>query len=75
MTTHHPLNKLRQHVTGSIERGESKAIAGLPVRPQVGQTFTAYGEACEIVKVHKFGTIDIVSPSGKAFRVTGLGFI
>ncbi len=44
-------------------------------RPQVGMTFMHAGQSCVIVKVHKFGTIDIQSPSGKLFRVTGLSFI
>jgi hypothetical protein len=44
-------------------------------RPQIGMTFIHAGQSCVIVKVHKFGTIDIQSPSGKLFRVTGLSFI
>lgn len=45
-------------------------------RPKVDQIIHVYGQQCRIVKVHPFGTVDVVAVSGKhAFRVTGLNFL
>ena len=44
-------------------------------KPTIGQTITVYGQTCKIVRVSPYGTIDVVSPSGKAYRVTGLSFL
>jgi hypothetical protein len=33
-----------------------------------------HGERCKIVKVLPAGTVDVESPSGASYRVTGLGF-
>jgi hypothetical protein len=30
--------------------------------------------SCVVIAVHSFGTIDIETPSGKCFRVSGLSF-
>ena len=43
--------------------------------PQVGQVVQVYGKPCRIVKIHPFGTIDVVTLDGsKAFRLSGLAF-
>jgi len=44
-------------------------------KPSVGMTFIHCGQVCRIVKVYPFGTMDIKSPSGRRFRVTGLGWL
>jgi hypothetical protein len=44
-------------------------------KPTVGQTVTVYGQTCTITRVWPFGTIDVVSESGNAYRVTGLSFL
>lgn len=45
-------------------------------KPVVGQLTTIYGVDCRIVKIHPFGTMDVVSLDGsKSWRVTGLGFL
>ena len=43
-------------------------------KPTIGQTITVYGQICTIVKVHPFGTIDVVAANGRYYRVTGLSF-
>ena len=43
--------------------------------PKVGQTIIAFGKECIIVRVLPFGTIEIKSPEGKYFRMTGLSFL
>jgi len=43
-------------------------------RPTVGQWMEVHGERCKIVKVLPAGTVDVESPSGASYRVTGLGF-
>lgn len=44
-------------------------------KPQVGQIVKVYGKDYRIVKVHAFGTIDVVALDGsKAFRLSGLAF-
>jgi len=45
--------------------------------PQIGWTMPHphTGEKCWIVKVYRFGTVDIETADGRRFRVTGLGFI
>ena len=43
-------------------------------KPTIGQTITVYGQICTIVKVYPFGTIDVVTATGRQYRVTGLSF-
>ena len=44
-------------------------------KPQIGQIVRVYGKDYRIVKIHPFGTIDVVSLDGsKAFRLSGLAF-
>lgn len=44
-------------------------------KPQVGHIVKVYGKDYRIVKVHPFGTIDVVALDGsKAFRMSGLAF-
>ena len=56
----------------------AKAAAGFIATPNgmvgVGQTITVYGQICTIVKVYPFGTIDVVTATGRQYRVTGLSF-
>ena len=42
--------------------------------PKVGQYIVVYGKEMIIVRVLSAGTIDVKSPEGKFFRVTGLSF-
>jgi hypothetical protein len=43
------------------------------MKPEIGQHVTVRGVRCEIVVVHKFGTIDVVSLCGNyTWRVSGL---
>jgi len=45
-------------------------------RPTVGQLTTCHGLPARIIKVHPFGTIDVVQiRTGRSFRITGLGFL
>lgn len=45
------------------------------MKPKIGQLVTVYGLRCQIVAVHPFGTIDVVSLDGKyAYRFSGLAF-
>ena len=44
-------------------------------RPVVGQTIAFRNTTATIVKVHPLGTIDVETPNGNRFRVTGLAFI
>ena len=44
--------------------------------PRIGDHVTVNGHECEVIKVHDFGTIDVVSlDSDHAWRVTGLSFL
>lgn len=44
--------------------------------PTIGQVITVHGVTCRVVKVHDFGTCDVVSLDGSlAWRVSGLGWI
>lgn len=46
------------------------------MRPNIGDLMKVYGKDCRITKVHKFGTLDVVSLCGRyAYRVTGLNFL
>jgi len=42
--------------------------------PRLGQTITVRGVRCTILKLRPFGTLDVVTPEGRAFRVTGLPY-
>lgn len=42
--------------------------------PRVGMAMEVHGQVCTILAVHAAGTVDVEAPSGKCFRVTGLGF-
>lgn len=43
--------------------------------PQVGMTMLVRGIKCRVVKIHPFGTLDVVSLCGNyAYRVSGLSF-
>ena len=45
-------------------------------RPTVGQLTTCHGLPARIIKVHPFGTIDVVQiATGRAYRITGLAFL
>lgn len=45
-------------------------------KPRAGMLMTVRGHKCRIVKIHKFGTVDVHSLCGQfAWRVTGLPFI
>ena len=56
-------NKMKIKTTSHIET------------PRLGQHVTVYGRECEIVRIHPFGTIDVVSLDGeKAWRISGLQF-
>lgn len=45
------------------------------MKPQIGQIVKVYGKECRIIKIHPFGTIDVVSLDGeKAYRLSGLAF-
>lgn len=44
-------------------------------RPEVGQVIPFRNTTAVIIKVHPFGTIDVETPSGHTYRVTGLAFI
>jgi 1,2-phenylacetyl-CoA epoxidase PaaB subunit len=56
-------------------RDPAKRRSSRPKKPRVGDRTTVRGVPVEIVKVHPFGTIDVVSLDGKhAWRVTGLSF-
>ncbi len=45
-------------------------------KPNVGQVMVVRSRVCKIVEVHPFGTVDVVfTPTGEAYRVTGLNFI
>lgn len=43
--------------------------------PQVGQYIIRNNEKYVIVKVYKFGTMDVKDKNDNYFRMTGLGFI
>jgi len=42
--------------------------------PKIGQYIVVYGKEMIIVRVLPAGTIEVKSPEGKYFRVTGLSF-
>jgi hypothetical protein len=42
--------------------------------PKIGQYIVVYGKEMIIVRVLSAGTIEVKSPEGKFFRVTGLSF-
>lgn len=45
-------------------------------RPQIGMVMMVRNQKCRIVKIHKFGTVDVETIDGtRAYRVTGLPFI
>ena len=45
------------------------------MKPQIGQIVKVYGVDCRIVKIHPFGTIDVVRLDGsRAYRLSGLAF-
>jgi hypothetical protein len=44
-------------------------------KPQIGMIVKVYGFECRIVKIHPFGTIDVVRLDGsRAYRLSGLAF-
>lgn len=44
--------------------------------PKIGDLMNFNGYTCRVFKVHKFGTVDVVTVCGKyAWRVTGLSFL
>ncbi len=46
------------------------------MRPEIGMLMTVRGVKCRIVKVRKFGTVDVVSLCGAyTWRVSGLPFL
>ena len=63
---------------------ESKALDGswkwsteeswMPDVPRVGMTTECHGQQCRIIAVHYPDTLDVESPSGKCFRISGLWF-
>jgi hypothetical protein len=45
------------------------------MKPKLGQLIKVRGIICHIVKIHPFGTVDVLEVNGsRAFRVTGLSF-
>ena len=42
--------------------------------PRIGQTYRVHGVLGIIVAVHRAGTIDVETPDGRWWRVTGLTF-
>jgi hypothetical protein len=45
------------------------------MKPKINETISLkrFGR-CIVIAVHSFGTIDIKTPSGKCYRVSGLSF-
>ena len=75
----HPLDRLKYHVSGAIERGEGEAVVEIRARrhprPKIGDIYYAYGFQCRICKIYPAGTMDVEEIDGPhAYRVSGLSF-
>ena len=44
-------------------------------KPNLGDIITVRGIRGRIVKIHPFGTVDVVTDSGAHYRITGLPFL
>ena len=45
------------------------------MKPKIGDIVKVYNQQCRIIKIHAFGTIDVVTLDGKrAYRISGLSF-
>jgi hypothetical protein len=59
---------------GTVRQYKPAVGCSTPAVPRVGMLTECHGQTCRIVAVHYPGTLDVESPSGKCFRISGLWF-
>lgn len=60
--------------TASAQPGNVRGFIRKDGKPRVGQIMVVRGQICNVIAVHKFGTVDVMC-GDRAWRVTGLNFI
>lgn len=54
--------------------GEGEAPRWHRRTPMIGDKIVVRNHICTIIKIHQFGTLDVIAPNDQAYRVSGLYF-